>query len=187
MEPAPFLLESDRILLRRFTDADIDAFVAYRNDPEVARWQGWDVPYPRESAIERFEEMKNQDSDPPNWLQMPIVVKATDEVIGDCAYFLNKNDKRKALIGCTVAQKYWRKGYAAESLNLLLAYLFEERGVHRIVAETDVENVAAWKTLERLGFRRESHLIENIWFKGAWGSEYHYAMLEREWNDMNSK
>jgi RimJ/RimL family protein N-acetyltransferase len=40
--------------------------------------------------------------------------------------------------------------------------------------------------LERLGFRRESHLVENIFFKGAYGSEYHYAMLEREWKEYHS-
>ncbi len=41
--------------------------------------------------------------------------------------------------------------------------------------------IASYKLLERLGFRREAHLVENIWFKGAWGSEFHYALLEREW------
>jgi RimJ/RimL family protein N-acetyltransferase len=182
MANEPFLLETDRLLLRRFTDADLDSFLSYRNDPDVARWQGWSVPYPRETAIERFDEMNKQDLDAPEaWLQIAIIVKNNREMIGDCVFFPNKNDQRQAYIGCTIAQNHWRKGYAVEALSRLLAYLFEERGVHRVIAETDVENVAAWTTLERLGFRRESHLIENIWFKGAWGSEYHYAMLEREW------
>jgi RimJ/RimL family protein N-acetyltransferase len=47
-----------------------------------------------------------------------------------------------------------------------------------------VENVASWRLLEKLGFRREAHLIENIFFKGAYGSEYHYALLEREWKKL---
>jgi RimJ/RimL family protein N-acetyltransferase len=51
-----------------------------------------------------------------------------------------------------------------------------------VVAECDVRNTASFSLLARLGFRREAHLIENIWFKGAWGSEFHYAMLEQEWN-----
>jgi RimJ/RimL family protein N-acetyltransferase len=33
----------------------------------------------------------------------------------------------------------------------------------------------------RVGFRQEAHLVENIWFKGQWGSEYLFAMLQREW------
>ena len=31
--------------------------------------------------------------------------------------------------------------------------------------------------------RREGHFIQNVWFKGAWGDEYLYALLEREWRD----
>ena len=36
------------------------------------------------------------------------------------------------------------------------------------------------RLLERVGMRREGHFIENVWFKGEWGDEYQYAMLERE-------
>jgi len=43
-----------------------------------------------------------------------------------------------------------------------------------------VLNEPSWRLLERLGFRREAHLVENTWFKGACTSEYHYAMLKRE-------
>ena len=182
MTNEPFLLETDRLLLRRFTEADLDAFLAYRNDPEVAKWQGWSVPYPREKAVEFIEEMKNRDpNEPGGWLQIAIVTKSENEFIGDAAFFVKKDDNRQAYIGCTIMQKHWRKGYGVEATRRLLAYLFDERDMHRVIAETDVENAASWNTLERIGFRREAHLIENIWFKGAWASEYHYAMLESEW------
>ncbi len=185
MTPIPFLLETDRLIIRRFTDADLDAFLAYRNDPDVARWQGWSIPYPREKALDFLEEMKARDPNQPgDWLQIAIVTKAENEFIGDAAFFVKKDDPRQAYIGCTIAQKYWRKGYAVEATRRLLAYLFDERGMHRVIAETDVENVASYSTLEKLGFRREAHLIENIWFKGGWASEYHYAMLEREWKSL---
>jgi len=185
MTITPFLLETDRLLLRRFTNADLESFLAYRNDPDVARWQGWSVPYPREKAMEFIEEMKNRDANEiGNWLQIAIVTKTENEFIGDAAFFIKKDDGRQAFIGCTIAQKYWRHGYGIEATRRLLAYLFHERNMHRVIAETDVENVASVNTLERLGFRREAHLIENIWFKGAWGSEYHYAMLEREWKSL---
>jgi RimJ/RimL family protein N-acetyltransferase len=46
---------------------------------------------------------------------------------------------------------------------------------------TDAENAAAATLLERVGMRREGHLLENVWFKGAWGSEFLYAILAREW------
>lgn len=45
----------------------------------------------------------------------------------------------------------------------------------------DCENAASIALLERLGMRREGHFIQNIWFKGKWGDEYLYAILEEEW------
>ncbi len=181
----PFLLETDRLLVRAFRDEDLEAFLAYRNDPLVAEYQGWDVPYPREKALEFIAEMKSKNPvEPEGWLQAAIVLKESGEYIGDCAFFVKKDDNRKAYVGCTIAQKYWQRGYAVEVVRRLLAYLFDELHLHRVVAETDVENDASISTLERLGFRREAHLVENIWFKGRWASEYHYAMLEREWKSL---
>ena len=34
--------------------------------------------------------------------------------------------------------------------------------------------------------RREGHTIENVWFKGGWGDEYQYAMLERDWRALQA-
>ncbi len=47
----PFPLETDRLILRQFRDTDLDEFLAYRSDPRVARYQGWDVPYEREKGL----------------------------------------------------------------------------------------------------------------------------------------
>ena len=53
--------------------------------------------------------------------------------------------------------------------------------MHRVSATTDAENKAAQNLFQRLGFRQEAHFVEHVWFKGAWGSEYVFAMLQREW------
>lgn len=183
----PFLLETDRLLLRRFTDGDLEAFLAYRNDPDVSKWQGWNLPYPRESALEFIEEMKAKDPDEPGgWLQTAIIIKETGEFIGDAAFFIKKDDSRQAYVGCTIIQKHWRKGYGLEVTRRLLTYLFEEKNMHRVIAETDLENTASRTTLERAGFRLEATLLENVWFRGAYASECHYAMLDREWKALNS-
>ena len=66
----------------------------------------------------------------------------------------------------------------------MLDYLFAELDLHRVIAITDVENVSSFSMLDRLGFRREGHFVENLMFKGQWASEYHYAMLKREWETL---
>jgi ribosomal-protein-alanine N-acetyltransferase len=71
-----------------------------------------------------------------------------------------------------------------EAVERLLAYLFDELDLHRVIAITDVENIPSCNMLDRLGFRREGHFVENLMFKGNWGSEYYYGMLKREWKGL---
>jgi len=179
-----FLLETDRLHIRHFQDSDLEPFWAYRNDPDVARYQGWDVPYPREKAQEFIAEMKAKDpSVQGEWFQAVIEEMTSSELVGDAAFYLKKDDPQ-AYIGCTIARPYWRKGYGIEATRRLLDYLFGELGLHRVIAITDVENIASFGMLERMGFRREGHFVENLMFKGQWASEYHYAMLKREWEKL---
>jgi RimJ/RimL family protein N-acetyltransferase len=178
----PFPLESARLILRYFTDRDLNDFFAYRSDPKVARFQGWDVPYDLDAAREFIQEMKAAiPGTPGKWFQAVIELKATKAVLGDCAFHIMENSPRQAYIGITLAQPFWGNGFGEEACRRLLDFLFSEMNLHRVVAECDVDNNASFTLLEHLGFRREAHLIENIWFKGAWGSEYHYALLDREW------
>jgi aminoglycoside 6'-N-acetyltransferase len=180
---SPFRLETERLILRAFQDADIDAFAAYRSDPQVARYQSWSTPYSREQASAFITEMSIR---PPgitgDWFQIALELKSSGELIGDCAFHILVQDSRQAEIGFTLARPFQGQGFAFEAVQRLFVYLFGELGLHRVVATCDIENIASMRLLERLGMRREAHFVENIWFKGSWGSEYMYAILKREWN-----
>ncbi len=182
-----FCLETKRLLLRQFQGSDLEAFLAYRNDPDVARYQGWNIPYPHHKGKEFIEFMtRASPSVQGDWFQAALELKSTHEMVGDVGFVVQKDDDRQAYIGYSLARTHWGNGFAYEAVSRMLAYLFDELTLHRVVAECDVDNAPSWKLLERLGFRRESHLVENIFFKGAYGSEYHYAMLGREWKEYHS-
>jgi RimJ/RimL family protein N-acetyltransferase len=63
----------------------------------------------------------------------------------------------------------------------LIAFGFEAMGFHRVIGRAEARNTASVRVLEKLGMRREAHLVENEWVKGEWQSEVVYAMLEHEW------
>lgn len=175
-------LETPRLILRPFQEADLEAFSAYRSDPEVARYQSWEAPYTLAQAAAFLEEMKNtQPGTPGEWYQIAIERKSTPGLIGDCAFHILAHDPRQAEIGFSLARAYQRQGYATEAVRRLLESLFSELDLHRVTATCDAENTASARLLERVGMRREGHFIENIWFKGAWGSEFAYAVLQEEW------
>ena len=94
---------------------------------------------------------------------------------------MDQTEPRQAEVGFTLAPAHQGKGYGTEALRALLGYAFGTLELHRVVAVTDALNEPAAALLERVGMRREAHFLENVFFKGAWGSELLFAMLDREW------
>jgi RimJ/RimL family protein N-acetyltransferase len=182
MPPANYItLETPRLRLRRFVDADLPAFIAYRNDPAVAQFQSWEGITEPEAVAFVQEQKVVQPGAPGQGSQIAIELKESGRLIGDCAFKALEHDDRQAEIGFTLARAYQGRGYATEAVSSLLAYAFPAFELHRVVAIVDCRNAASVALLERLGMRREGHFLQNVWFKGAWGDEYLYAILKEEW------
>jgi RimJ/RimL family protein N-acetyltransferase len=101
-------------------------------------------------------------------------------MIGDCALHVDSSG-RQGEIGFTLSRQGQGRGFATEAVSRLCDYVFLELKLHRLVAICDCRNQASVALLERLSFRREGHFLENIYFKGAWGDEYLFAMRRTEW------
>lgn len=172
-------LESQRLLLRRFDESDLLPFLAYLNDPLVARYQTWES-FTEQQARDVIEKQKNFDPGVPGqWLTFAVELKAAGALIGHIA--LKLQDHQQAEIGFTFSREHQGKGLACEAATCVLDYVFTKLELHRVIAIADCENEKSVALLSRLGMRREGHFIENIWFKGRWGDEYLYAILREEW------
>lgn len=173
------LYQTDRVVCREFRLEDLKTFAAYRALPKVARFQSW-TEFTYDDALALFETM-NQVAFATigHWFQLALVEKGTNQMIGDLAvHFV---DDHQVEIGFTLDPQFQGKGFAREAVLGLLEFLFGKLALHRVTATTDTENIPSWRLLERVGFRREGHFKENIFFKGTWGSEFQYAMLASEW------
>jgi ribosomal-protein-alanine N-acetyltransferase len=183
-------IHTERLLLRPFLPVDAVGFAAYRSDPEVARYQSWTTPYPVAKAERFVGQMASRLLLPPRageWNQIAIQIGTThpdaSSLIGDCVFRLHSDDIRQASIGISLATAYQRRGFATEALRALLGALFDGMNLHRVTAVCDTENSPSQRALERAGMRREAHYRQNVFFKGSWGSEYAYAMLQAEWHE----
>jgi len=96
---------------------------------------------------------------------------------------LDGHNAQIAEIGITISHLEQQKGFATEALLGLMAFLFDTCNVHRIVETVDADNIASIKLMNSAGFRQEGHFVENIFFKGKWGSEIQFALLKREWDE----
>lgn len=177
-------LRTPRLRLRPFQESDLAAFAEYRSDPEVARYQSWSAPYSMEHAQEFLGQMnRTTPGVPGSWFQLAMERQDEPGIIGDCAFQVQAEDSRQAQVGFTLARQHQKHGYAAEAVRALVDFLFSEYQLHRITATCDALNLASARLLERIGMRREAEYRENVWFKGAWGDEYLYAILESEWRN----
>jgi aminoglycoside 6'-N-acetyltransferase len=180
MNKTPFTsIESERLLLRRFTAADLLPFLAYLNDPVVARYQSWES-YTEQQAAKLIEEQADvEPGELGKWFTFAAELKDEALLIGHVA--LKMLDRQQAEIGFTFARAHQGKGLALAATCLVLDYLFTELDLHRVIAIADCENERSVALLKRLGMRQEGHFRQNIWFKGKWGDEYLYAILKDEW------
>ncbi len=175
-------IAGERVTLRRFKLSDLMPFVAYRSDPQVARYQSWDAPYPLAHGERLIKAMRRQHPDTPGqWFQFAVTLTSTGELIGDCGAKADAADPRQAEVGYTIARPYHGRGYGTDTVRTLLGYLFEARGKHRVTASCDPRNAGSIRLLERIGVRREAHLRESSWFNGEWADDLLFAMLDREW------
>ncbi|WP_306625464.1 GNAT family N-acetyltransferase [Massilia scottii] len=177
-----FPLSTARLMLRPFTRRDLPAFTAYRNHPEVARYQSWSS-YTAEDAQAFFAQQEGMAFDhPDSWFQIAVARQEDGVLVGDVAvHFFD--DGQQAELGVTFDTDGQRCGYAREAVSRVITLLFAELGKHRLVATVDVLNLRAQRLLDTQGFRREGHYRENVFFKGAWSDEYSYALLRQEWQE----
>src|SRR3954452_19677918 len=112
---------TERLGLRPFQADDLEVFVAYRSDPEVARYQSWDDTYSMADAESFLRSQRDLVfGEPGEWVQLAIVDRETDTVFGDCAVRVLTGQPATAEVGVTLAQANQGKGLAAEALTAVL-------------------------------------------------------------------
>jgi RimJ/RimL family protein N-acetyltransferase len=176
-----FELLSPRLRLRRLRPDDAAAICGYRSLPDVARFQSW-ASFTSDDAARLIANQDRTAPDTPGtWLQLALTTLEGGTIVGDCGVHFLADDERQVELGITLSPAYHGRGLATEAVASVLRYVFDSLGKHRARAVTDAENHAAASLFRRLGFRREAHFVEHVWYKGAWGSEFVFALLQREW------
>ena len=161
-DPTFATLETDRLVIRRFRDEDVPAFVAYRNDPEVAELQGWDLPYAASEAMDFIESLRGlAPGTPGTWFQFAVGLDDNGLLIGDVALRTTPEDPSQAELGFSFATAHQGRGYAGEAVRAVIEYAFTILRMQRVFAITDSGNARARKLLEHLEFQLEQQVPES--------------------------
>jgi RimJ/RimL family protein N-acetyltransferase len=172
----------ERVVLRPFVETDLDAIIDLESRPEVVRYLMW-PPMDRAAAERMLARRLGQtaiDGDD-TAIILAMTVPPSDRLAGEFMLRLSSADNRQGQIGWTLHPDVQGRGYGTEAARELLRLGFEELGLHRISADADPRNAASLRLMERLGMRREAEFVDNLFVKGEWVGETHYAILEHEW------
>jgi RimJ/RimL family protein N-acetyltransferase len=177
LRPA-YPITTERLVLRPFEEGDLDWLVTLHRDPDVIRYVPWE-PRTREELLPKLERTALAEEG--DALNIAAVLAATGEPVGDLSLFWTSEEHRQGEVGYLLDPAHQGRGYATEAARALLAVGFEAMSFHRVTARLDARNTASAQVAERLGMRREAHLVQNERIKGEWVDEVVYAMLASEW------
>ncbi|MGW4983924.1 GNAT family N-acetyltransferase [Streptomyces mirabilis] len=181
------MIETERLILRRFQLADAAPLAAYRNNPDIARYQAWPSPLTPEAATEQVRKYSEQDPEQPGWFQYAIELKADHSLAGDLGVLLHDN-RMQAELGGTLTPALHGSGYAIEALQAILEHLFFNKGLHRVSAECDTRNTPSGRLLERAGFQpegRRPEFTQNI-NTGEWTDTLLFGLLASRWRELTA-
>jgi RimJ/RimL family protein N-acetyltransferase len=151
-------VETQRLCLRPFAAADLEALAAINADPDVMRYTGDGKPVSRGETESRLQSymLHQQQYGFGLWA---AVHKRHHVVIGFCGLqFAHGHDEIE--IGFRLAKHYWQQGLATEAAAAMLRYGFQLVKLERIIGLTRRENVASQRVLERIGM----NYLKDGWF-----------------------
>ena len=156
------VLETERLILRRFRMEDAADCFAFLSDAAGAYWDCCKVFIRMDEEYTHRMELFTQRAS-----QYVIVLKETGRIIGTVNVFDDDSRAVDAMeIGYSIAPAYQRKGYAYEALSALLTLLQKELKLELVTAGTLPGNIPSINLLSKLGFQSEGIRRKAVWHEG---------------------
>ena len=164
-----------KISIRRFEKQDIANKVKWINDPENNTFLHYDLPLEVEKTEAWFEKNKDRTD------RYDAVIEADGTPVGLIGLLDIDGKNKKAEYYVVLGERAWLgKGVAAKATVLLLRYAFSELGLNRVFLYTETGNNPAVRSYERIGFKREGVLRNDLFSKGRFVDRYVYAITKEE-------
>ncbi|HEY4460063.1 MAG TPA: GNAT family protein [Pseudonocardiaceae bacterium] len=175
-------VRTERLVLRAFTDDDLDALYDLHRRPEVTQFLLWDTRTRGEvremlkRRVNQTDLVKEGDN-----LAVAVEVRESGALIGDFNLELGDAGLGRAEIGFVLNPTHAGRGYATEAANAMLGLAFQHFGFHRVIGICNGRNTASMHLMERLGMRREAFFVQSDVLKGKRVDVANYAILRQEW------
>jgi RimJ/RimL family protein N-acetyltransferase len=149
------IVETQRLRMRPFCDADFDDLFRLFSEPEVMRFIGQGVRTAGETK-QRLDAMIA------HWNQYgfglwALIDRIDNRFVGRCG-FGYLHDRQDAELAYALMRPYWGQGLASEAAQKAIEVAFEQFHLPRLLAVADVDNLASQRVLRKLGMSPVGHL-----------------------------
>jgi RimJ/RimL family protein N-acetyltransferase len=175
--------ETTRLLLRPLRSGDEDSIFTLLSDERVVRHMLFPIfDRDRAAAFVARRSRPASEAEKPGQVVLGVAEKSSEaDLVGLCGLVLNP-DLEEGEAWYLLRPDLWGRGLVTEAARALVSVGFDELGLHRVWASCLPANPASARVLEKLGFRREGYLRQNLRIHGVWQDSYLYAVLAEEWD-----
>lgn len=174
-------IETDRLILRRFTFNDANDTLKYwASKAEVQQMYS----EPVYSTIEEVNGLIQKYIDgykSNDYYRWAVIEKNGKSCIGQIAYFLVDTTNHFAEIEYCIGTEFQNKGYITEAARAIIRFGFEKIGLNKIQISTKSINAPSRRVIEKCGFTYEGTLREYFYFNGMYVDRLYYSMLRNEY------
>ncbi|MCE7925497.1 MAG: N-acetyltransferase [Haliscomenobacteraceae bacterium CHB4] len=170
------ILHTPRLILREMTSGDAEALFEMRSDERVMRYIGRPLQKEVSEATELIEKIHASfiQNEAVGW---GIYFHGQSRLLGDIAFWKMDKANHRTEIGYMLHPDYWGQGIMDEAMTAALDYCFRVLDFHSVEANTDPENEASGKLLEKHGFVQEAYFRENMYFEGRFLDSRIYSRI----------
>ncbi|MBQ3241513.1 MAG: GNAT family N-acetyltransferase [Oscillospiraceae bacterium] len=169
--------ESERLLFRQYTMADLDALYAIISDPETMQY--YPKPYDREGC-ERWIRWNLDNYESYGFGLWALVLKETGEFVGDCGITMQMIDgELLPEIGYHIRKDHWKEGLGSEAAKAVRDWAFRHTEYAALYSYMNVRNLPSWKTAASVGMERVKAYLDD-----RTGEMYAYAITREKWERM---
>lgn len=171
-------LETERLYLRRLNENDVNEVFALRSNPKTMKYIPRPLAKTKEDALAHITLIneKIEDNTGINW---GITIKGNDKIIGIIGHYRIQPENHRTEIGYMLLPEYNGKGYITEAIKVVVEYGFEQMNLHSIEAVIDPGNMPSERVLQKNGFVKEAHILENELWDGKFWDTVIYSLLKR--------
>ena len=176
---SPFpLLTSERLQFRRLNEEDVQEVFELRSNPETMKYIPRPLATSKDDALAHIK-LINDNIDTKSDINWAVTEKGNNKCIGIMGFYRTQPENYRTELGYMISPEHHNKGYVTEAVRTLLDYAFNQLNFHSIEAVIDPENIASERVLQKNGFVKEAHFVENGFYNGKFMDTVIYSLLKR--------